>query len=669
MKRLIIFISLFVCFDLFSQKKFDLHSPDGKLTFLLHVSSNGIQYNIIFRSKTLIENSSLGFNFNSGEFGPNLKVGKILRQNIDENYELVTGKVRFACDYCNQMVIPLEEKDSLGRMVNLIVRAYNEGIAFRYEFPKQKEWNSYVMYDEKTEFRMKGNPRILLMYLPGYVSPHEGLYYDTNYDRIRNDVLIDMPVTLEFDNNTYLSITEAAILNYAGMDLIKRGDKLKAQLSPRLGQEKVKVIIHNFPHKTPWRVISVSNRIEKLIESTILTSLNEPCKIKDTSWIRSYSTTFPWWNGNVVPDTTFSPGNNFATNKYYIDFATRNGINLHNIYGYAETPWYYDDNFNFGVSGPNADVMRPIPSLDMQHICEYAKSVGVGLHLWVNWRPLYDKLEEAFSKFHEWGVKGLMIDFMDRDDQEMINIQEEFLKMAAKYQLFVQFHGSSKPSGLIRTYPNEFTREGTLNYEVYKWDTIVNANHDISIPFTRMLAGSTDYHLGGFRSLPRNKFKIQYVNPFVTSTRCHMLAMYIVLENNLVSLCDQPKAYEGQAGFEILKLIPGDWDDIKVTNVQFNEYISIARRKNDDWWVGAITNDIPRDLVLSLNFLDKNNLYEAFIYTDATDTSENPNKLVFEKRKVTSKDIIQLKLNSEGGSIIRFVKLNNEKSPNQGYMN
>jgi alpha-glucosidase len=163
----------------------------------------------------------------------------------------------------------------------------------------------------------------------------------------------------------------------------------------------------------------------------------------------------------------------------------------------------------------------------MQHICEYAKSADVGLHLWVHWRPLYDKLEEAFSKFHEWGVKGLMIDFMDRDDQEMINIQEEFLKMAAKYQLFVQFHGSSKPSGLIRTYPNEFTREGTLNYEVYKWDTIVNANHDISIPLTRMLAGCTDYHLGGFRSLPRNKFKIQYVNPFVTSTRCHMLAMLL----------------------------------------------------------------------------------------------------------------------------------------------
>ena len=188
-----------------------------------------------------------------------------------------------------------------------------------------------------------------------------------------------------------------------------------------------------------------------------------------------------------MPDSTFSPGNNFDTNKYYIDFAARNGLDAHGIYGYAETPWYYDDNFNFGWAGPNADVTKPIPCLNMPRIVEYARSKGVGIHLWVHWRPLYDKLEEAFALYEGWGVKGLMVDFMDRNDQEMIRIQEEILECAARHRLFIQFHGSSKPSGLVRTYPNEFTREGTLNYEVCKWDTLVNADHDIAIPFTRML--------------------------------------------------------------------------------------------------------------------------------------------------------------------------------------
>ncbi|RGU31558.1 glycoside hydrolase family 97 catalytic domain-containing protein, partial [Bacteroides uniformis] len=167
-------------------------------------------------------------------------------------------------------------------------------------------------------------------------------------------------------------------------------------------------------------------------------SLNEPCRIEDTSWIKPCRTTFTWWNGNVVPDSTFSPGNNFDTNKYYIDFAARNGLDAHGIYGYAETPWYYDDNFNFGWAGPNADVTKPIPCLNMPRIVEYARSKGVGIHLWVHWRPLYDKLEEAFALYEGWGVRGLMVDFMDRNDQEMIRIQEEILECAARHRLFIQ---------------------------------------------------------------------------------------------------------------------------------------------------------------------------------------------------------------------------------------
>ena len=246
---------------------------------------------------------------------------------------------------------------------------------------------------------------------------------------------------------------------------------------------------------------------------------------------------------------------------------------------------------------------------------------------------------------------------MDRDDQEMIRIQERFLAMAAKYHLFVQFHGASKPSGLIRTYPNEFTREGTLNYEVYKWDTVICAEHDISIPFTRMLAGPTDYHLGGFRSVPRSEFKIQYTNPLVTSTRCHMLAMYVVLENYLTSICDSPKAYESQPGFEFLCKIPTNWDDIKVPNAKFNEYITIARRKGNDWWVGSLNNSIARALTLSLDFLDAEGEYLAEIYTDAANVDQNPNNINIRRDRITSKDVIALPLAANGGAVIHFSKM------------
>lgn len=656
-KKFYILCAALFCFMAVSaQQNISVSSPDGKLKFLLKITPETVSYEVNYKKQLLVENSLLGFSFDNGEFGSNLKTGKVRRKSIDETYELVVGKVSSARNHCNEMIVPLQEKEAPGRLINLVVRAFNDGVAFRYEFPEQEGWNSYVMYDEKTQFRLNGNPMALLMYLPGYINTHEGVYTHTEYDKIAKKRLIEMPVTLEFDNGIYMSITEAAVRNYAGMYLVKEKNGFAGKLSPRLGQEKIKVEINEFPHRTPWRVLSVADRVGGLLETNILTSLNEPCKIEDTSWIKPCRTTFTWWNGNVVPDSTFSPGNNFETNKYYIDFAARNGLDAHGIYGYAETPWYYDDNFNFGWAGPNADITRPIPCLNMPRIVEYAKSKGVGIHLWVHWRPLYDKLEEAFALYEKWGVKGLMVDFLDRDDQEMIRIQEEILQAAARHRLFIQFHGSSKPSGLTRTYPNEFTREGTLNYEVCKWDTLVNADHDISVPFTRLLAGPTDYHLGGFRALPRSEFKIQYVNPYVMSTRCHMMAMYVVLENHLTSLCDTPMAYEGQPGFEVLRTVPGTWDEIHVPLAEFNKYVTVARRNGTDWWVGTLNDGTARTLNLKLDFLGEGE-YRAEIYTDAPDAEKNPNHLSKEIRTVTRKDKIELPLAVDGGAVLRISKL------------
>lgn len=629
-----------------------LTSPNGKLKFSLTLEREHPVYDIQYQKQALVQNSPLSLVFDNGAFGEGLKMNKPVFSTKEETYELIVGKSKTVHSLSKEVVIPLEETTAPFRKINLVVRAFNDGIAFRYEFPEQPNWKSYVMYDENTAFNVVDNPKFLGMYLPSYQTSHEATYSHVKYEEIKERNLMDMPALFEYPNHIFMAITEAAVRDYAGMYLWKENGCLQGKLSPKLNQEQIKVEA-SLPHQSPWRVFMISDRVGALIESDLLTNLNEPCKIEDTSWIKPGKTTFTWWNGNVTPDTTFLGGNNFPTNKYYIDFAARNGLDFHSIYGYAEQPWYTDDGTWFGFPGENSDITKPVSSLNMQEICDYAKSQGVQIHLWTNWKPLYAKIDEAFALFEKWGVVGMMIDFMDRDDQEMIRIQEEFLAKAAKHHLFVQFHGSSKPSGLHRTYPNEFTREGTLNYENFKGCMVTTADHDISMPFTRLLAGAADYHLGGFRALPKDKFKIQQSNPYVTSTRCHMLAMYVVLESYLGMICDTPEAYEGQPGFEFLQTVPTTWDKTVVPDASVNEYVAIARRHGDDWYVGAINNSQARDVEIALDFLGKGD-YKVTLYKDAQDTDTNPNHLIKETFTVTAKDKITVPLASDGGAAMHI---------------
>ena len=638
--------------SLFARKSVQLTSPNGKLKFSLTLEREHPVYDIQYQKQALVQNSPLSLVFDNGAFGEGLKMNKPVFSTKEETYELIVGKSKTVHSLSKEVVIPLEETTAPFRKINLVVRAFNDGIAFRYEFPEQPNWKSYVMYDENTAFNVVDNPKFLGMYLPSYQTSHEATYSHVKYEEIKERNLMDMPALFEYPNHIFMAITEAAVRDYAGMYLWKENGCLQGKLSPKLNQEQIKVEA-SLPHQSPWRVFMISDRVGALIESDLLTNLNEPCKIEDTSWIKPGKTTFTWWNGNVTPDTTFLGGNNFPTNKYYIDFAARNGLDFHSIYGYAEQPWYTDDGTWFGFPGDNSDITKPVSSLNMQEICDYAKSQGVQIHLWTNWKPLYAKIDEAFALFEKWGVVGMMIDFMDRDDQEMIRIQEEFLAKAAKHHLFVQFHGSSKPSGLHRTYPNEFTREGTLNYENFKGCMVTTADHDISMPFTRLLAGAADYHLGGFRALPKDKFKIQQSNPYVTSTRCHMLAMYVVLESYLGMICDTPEAYEGQPGFEFLQTVPTTWDKTVVPDASVNEYVAIARRHGDDWYVGAINNSQARDVEIALDFLGKGD-YKVTLYKDAQDTDTNPNHLIKETFTVTAKDKITVPLASDGGAAMHI---------------
>ena len=611
-------------------------------------------YSISFRGKQLIQPSSIGLAFESGSFGLNTVLHSAEHREGFENYQLVTGKTKFVSSHYKEVLIHLEEVNSKFSRVDLRIRAFDDGIAFRYEFPIQANITSLSLTDEKTTCIFSDDPMVKTLFLPSYTTSHEGLYSTLPWSLIKEDTLMDMPTLFEFPGKIYMAITEAALLDYAGMYLTKHEGKILSKLSPLPRQDPLKVIA-KLPHHSPWRVFMISDRIGSLIESNILTNLNDSCKIANLSWLKPGKTTFPWWNGNVTPDTSFAPGNNFETNKYYIDFCARNGIEYHSVVEYGLHEWYTNDGGGF-VPGPHVDVTKPVPGLDMKEICDYANSLGVGIRVWVYWSALYKDLDNALAQFEKWGLKGMMVDFMDRDDQEMVNIQTEILEKAAAHHLHIQFHGAYKPTGLSRTFPNEFTREGTLNYETNKWNEEgLSPDHDVNIPFTRMLAGSTDYHLGGFRAVPKSKFKVQYTRPLMLGTRCHMLAMYVVLENTLGMVCDYPRAYEGEPGFEFIREIPTIWDETKVLDAKPGEYILIARKKNSVWYLGSITNHDGRDLKVDLNFLGEGN-FTAEIYSDATDVAKDPNHLVKQTRSISKSDLINLHLSPGGGSAIRIIK-------------
>lgn len=652
MKKIFVLLLALYTLTASAQKVLRLTSPDKQIAFAFTNSSSGAAYSVTYKNKTVVQRGSFALSFKEGgEFKRDLKTGKPLYEQGTAAYTLAWGKKSLVNDAYEEMIIPLEEKKEPFRKVNIQVRLFNDGMAFRYVFPAQQNKNTFLLTDEQSSFSFAGDPQALVLFLPNYTSSHEGEYTNIALSAIKEDSLMDMPALFTLPGKVYVAITEAALLDYAGMYLAKHHGVLTSSLSPLPGMPDVKVKA-TLPHQSPWRVMMISDRIGALQESTILTSLNAPCKIKDLSWLEPGKTTFTWWNGNVVPDSNFAPGNNFETNKYYIDFCARNNITYHSVIEYGLHQWYVDDGVGF-QPGPHSDVTKTVPGLDMKAICDYARTQGVKIRVWVHWAALYPKLDSAFAMFERWGLTGMMIDFMDRDDQEMVNIQTEMLEKAAQHKLHVQFHGAYKPTGLSRTYPNEFTREGTLNYEVNKWDKRITPDHDLNIAFTRLLAGSTDYHLGGFRTVPDSLFKVQYTRPLMLGTRCHMLAMYVVLENPLGMVCDYPAAYEAQPGFDFLKTIPTTWDDTKIPIAELGSYLVTARKKGQDWYVGAINNHEAKTIKVPMHFLQPGS-FDVTIYKDAADVHIHPDNLDIQQQRVTEKDTINIQLAAGGGMVMHI---------------
>lgn len=626
-----------------------IQSPDGKLVFELGLNHGVPQYRILFQNQVILDSSGLGLICaDSIDFTRGIRFDKIrLRQGKDQ-YHLVVGKTRQVNEPYREIQVTWINDQK--KKIKFIARAYNDGIAFRYLFLSQTGWSELKIRDEVSQFHFKEDPSSLVLMRQNYTTSHEGLYNQVMLSQVAADTLLDLPTLFITPQKTYVAITEAALSDYAGMYLKKHNGILTSALSPLPNNSELKVVA-DLPHQSPWRVLLISDRLGDLIESNLITNLCPPTAFSDVSWIKPGKTTFPWWNGNILPDS-IAGGNNFETNKYYIDFCARNQIEYHSIVEYGGHQWYVDDGLVY-QPGAHADPTTPVPGLDMKKVCDYALSQGVRPRIWVHWAALYPYLDKAFALYESWGLTGMMIDFMDRDDQEMVRLQEEMLQKAAKHKLHVQFHGAYKPTGMHRTYPNELTREGTLNYEVHKWDSIVTPDHDLDIVFTRMLAGPADFHLGGFRAVPRDSFKIQYSKPLMQGTRCHLLGMYVVMECYLQIVSDYPEAYEGQPGFEFIKSVPTSWDETHVLAASLREYAIIARRKGETWYIGGINNHQERQVRLILDFLPAGD-HSAETYSDASDVSRDPNHLDYSLSTVGPGDSLLISLAGGGGFAMRI---------------
>ena len=669
MKKIFFLLAFTLGVQTYGQNSVTVSSPDKSISMTFTTIGGELKYKVKHKNSEVISYSSAALDTDRGIVGKNVKFGKITSNSGTEEYDLPVGKTSHVKSPWQGAVIPLTDKNGCGLDVSVQVRVFDDAAAYRLIFKAAGQDKNIRIKNEVMDINVTGNPVATALFFDHFINTHEGLYTRKHVNELDENRLIDMPTHFEFTDGTQMAVTEASIINYAGMYLTRKNGQLTSRLSPRLDKPEYSVLLEG-EGKTPWRVFMLGDDVADLMESTALTSLCEPCKIEDTSWLKPGKTTFPWWNDTVVPeDFPFQAGNNFQTNKYYIDFAADHGLEYHSVYGFADMPWYIDDGPGFSVAGPNADLTRHDPRLDFPGVCRYARSRGVDIHVWLNWAALYKDIDRVFDKFNEWGVKGMMVDFMDRNDQQMILIQEDILKKAAEHKLFIQFHGSSKPSGLSRTWPNEFTREGALNYEVYKWDDArtMGADHDINMFFTRALAGPTDYHLGGFRSRAYDEWEVRYHGPLMTSTRCHMLGMYVILEGYLSMVCDYPEAYINQPGFRFIQELPTTWNQTKVVDAKVAEYAVTARRKGDTWYVGCINNSKEREIEMSFDFLGEGT-YKAETYLDADDSDRNPDHLTTGSRIVDSSSKMAIDIKGSGGFAMKISPLPDNRPEHRSNM-
>ena len=586
-----------VCLPTLAQT-FKVQSPDGHLSVEVN-NDEKLTYAVTMDGKQLIAPSPMGFQFRGEkEMGGNFRVKNeaAVRSGVEEWTPVVCNKHAHCSVPYNELALVLQEKSDMYRRMDVTFRVMDDGVAFRYTLYGTPEVGNRLVANELTGYAIPQESNLWIPQYPyyegSYLSSQEGIFVKTPVMDIKDDIHAGLPGLIEVDKENYMAVLEADKDNFPAFYLgstmqTKDGFlMLNTKLTPLWGEDENGVKAR-FSEKvnTPWRIIMAGHNPGKFIESEIVRSLNPDCALDDVSWIKPGMSAWDnGWSGN----TTMEP----EVIRMYIDLAAREGW----PYMLIDWTWYQP------LCAPNADITKPIESLNLPAIIRYANERNVGIWLWVRSEDANqnDQYKEAFPLFHEWGVKGVKIDFMDRDDQDMVNWYRRIIKATAENHLMLDFHGAYMPDGIDRTYPNILTREGVMGGEYYKFSQAMSPEHNVTLAYTRLLAGQMDYTPGGFLNVTQDEFKMQ-TPTLVSNTRAAELAKFVIYESPYTVFCDHPDHIYGQVGEDFLQVVPTTWDDIRFLGGTPDTYVAIAKKSGDKWFIGILNNSEGRTVSLDLS--------------------------------------------------------------------
>jgi len=645
MKRIISGILLLFFLSTYSfAKDYRLSSPDGKISVTIKAGP-GFEWSAAYNGKSIISSAAGGMILGTGVIpGETEMVKKAVYGAINQELiPVVPNKRSKITDNCNTLLV------SFKTGINVQFRAYNDGVAYRFETSIR---NDIIIKNEVTNIEFPAGSFSWYPLEESFMSHNERVYRYCSLDTLGENHLASLP-TLFIANGINVLLTESDISDYPGMWLNDAGpgkvkgvhpfypaeEKLRGDRNLVVTKTKDYIASTKGTRTFPWRVFIIAEKDGQLIESDLVYKLAAPCKITDTKWIKPGQVAWDWWNANNIYGVDFKAGINTETYKYYIDFASKNGIE----YVILDEGWY-----------KNGTVLESIPEIDVPELCRYGKGKNVGVILWVVWKTFWDKIDDAVALYEKWDVKGVKVDFMQRDDQPVVNFYQEAMQKTAEHHLLIDFHGAYKPDGAGRTWPNALTREGVKGLENSKWSKDITPDHNLILPFIRMVAGPMDYTPGAMLNFERNNFTPIFNRPGSQGTRVHQMALYVVFESPLQMLADSPTNYmKEQECTDFLVKIPVVWDDTRALDAKIGDYLLIARRSGNDWFVGALTDWTAREMELDLSFLPAGN-YAIEIFRDGINADRHAQDYKHVIQEVRAGEKIKINMVSGGGWVARI---------------
>ena len=637
-------------------------SPDGTLKVTVTIDQD-IRWSVEADGKTVINPSQIAMQIGENEtWGVAPRLKKAVVGKIDEVIPSPVYKKAQVEDKCSTLTLTFNGDYAVE------FRAYDEAAAYRFVSTRK---GAYTVKNEISEYAFEGEPTVYCSYTRSnankdfeeqYFNSFEGPYFIEPIQKMGQKRLMYLPVLVDLGDRK-VCITESDLMSYPGMYLYNSNNDSTLESHYATVPDQIKQGGHNMlqglvetrkpyiaevdgARSFPWRICIVANNDAELLDDDMVFRLSHENVIGDTSWIKPGKVAWEWWNNWGLRGVDFQPGVNNRTYEYYIDFAAANGIEYVIL----------DEGWNVNLK---ADLMQIIPQIDIKHLCDYAKDRGVGIVLWGGYWAVDRDMDNVFKHYSELGVKGFKIDFMDRDDQKMVDFYERAAATAAKYHLMCDFHGAYKPCGLSRKYPNVVNYEGVNGLEQMKWSRFSDfdqVTYDTQIPFIRMVAGPMDYTQGAMLNGNKSTYRVSGSDPMSQGTRCHQLAMYVVFESPFNMLCDSPSNYEQEPECtQFIASIPTVWDETKALDGKVSEYAVIARRSGDDWYVGGLNNWNQRQVEIDLSFLPEGQ-YELVNMVDGYKANAIARDFRIVKQSVDPSKKVKVTMAQGGGFAMKLIK-------------